>query len=68
MNTQINCWLRHCRQTYVFPKSKTLKENINVLKIKQNKHMNEFVDSNKSEILKQNHKKNRKKLFKRLKI
>ena len=57
MNTQINCWFRHCRQTDAFPKSKTLKANINVLKIKQNKNMNEFVDSNKSEILKRNHKK-----------
>ena len=56
MNTQINCWFRHYRHTYVFPKSKTLKANINVLKIKQNKHMNKFEDSNKFEILKRNKK------------
>ena len=62
MNTQINCWFRHFRHTNAFPKSKTLKANINVLKIKQNKHINEFVDSNKSKILKRNQKKNQKKI------
>jgi len=44
------------------PKSKTLKENFDIIKIyvlniKQNKHINEFLDSTKSEKLKENHKK-----------